>query len=351
MAIAIGVHGVSRRFGDVMAVSDLTLEIRAGEFFTLLGSSGSGKSTLLKLIGGFDRPTAGHLSFDGIDVTALPANKRPCNTVFQDLALFPHMNVAENVGYGLRVRRVDPLTEETKVFDALRLVDLEGYQERNIAQLSGGQRQRVALARSLVMEPGILLLDEPLTGLDERLRQQMRDEFGRLHRKTGATFVLVTHNQDEAMSLSDRMAIMHAGKLVQIGTPRDILHRPANEFVARFVGLETILVPERIERRGAGLAVTIGGHCFEVTDYADERLPVRVAIRPDRIRLCPVDQGLPLTVVETQFRGLTYECVSAMTDGTKLTAIIPSELMPKELAPGSLTGARLDAGAIVPVMD
>ncbi len=210
MAISIGLHGTGRRFGDQIALAPLDLEIRAGEFFTLLGSSGSGKSTLLKIIGGFDQPTSGTVSFDGADVTGVPANKRHCNTVFQDLALFPHMTVEQNVAYGLRVRRESRDVCAQKVAAALKLVALDGYQRRAITALSGGQRQRVALARSLVMEPGILLLDEPLTGLDERLRQQMRDEFGRLHRKTGATFVLVTHNQDEAMSLSDRMQVPDA---------------------------------------------------------------------------------------------------------------------------------------------
>ncbi|MFT7221195.1 MAG: spermidine/putrescine transport system ATP-binding protein [Candidatus Azotimanducaceae bacterium] len=350
MAISIGIQNLSRRFGDVVAVDDLQLEIKAGEFFTLLGSSGSGKSTLLKMIAGFDQPTQGQVLFDGADVTTMPANKRPCNTVFQDLALFPHMSVAQNVGYGLRVRGEIKSVQAEKVRDALQLVDLDGYQDRNIAALSGGQRQRVALARSLVMEPGILLLDEPLTGLDERLRQQMRDEFGRLHQKTSATFVLVTHNQDEAMSLSDRMAIMHLGKLEQIGTPDEILHRPANEFVARFVGLESIVTPEKAEKRGSSLSIGINGRQFEIPDFEGTVLPEKVAIRSDRLSLEAGDQGIPATLIERHFRGRYYECTLAMNDGTKLIAEISADAMPNGLDTGKATTLGLETGALVPVM-
>lgn len=351
MAISIGLENLNRRFGDVVAVDNLQLEIKAGEFFTLLGSSGSGKSTLLKMIAGFDQPTSGRILFDGADVTRMPANKRPCNTVFQDLALFPHMSVAQNVGYGLRVRREAKSVQVEKVRNALQLVDLDGYQDRDIMALSGGQRQRVALARSLVMEPGILLLDEPLTGLDERLRQQMRDEFGRLHEKTAATFVLVTHNQDEALSLSDRMAIMHHGRLVQVGTPDEILHRPTNEFVARFVGLESIVVPDRVEKRGAGLDVVINGSRSEIPTYDGEVLPSKIAIRSDRLTLEAGEHGIPATLIERHFRGRYYECTLAMKDDTRLTAEISVDAMPDGMGTGKATTLGLQAGALVPVMN
>lgn len=349
MAIAVGLHGVSRTFGSLAAVAPLDLEIRSGEFFTLLGSSGSGKSTLIKIIGGFDRPTTGSVTFDGADVTRVPANRRNCNTVFQDLALFPHMSVAQNVGYGLRVRKEDRETIRRKVAEALALVDLGGVEDRDINRLSGGQRQRVALARSLVLEPGLLLLDEPLTGLDERLRQQMRDEFGRLHRKTGATFILITHNQDEAMSLSDRMAIMHRGGIEQVGSPDEILNRPANEFVARFVGLESILVPDRVEREGQRMRVVIGGMAFDLPGNPGRDLPARVALRPDRIRLSHDGTGLPLTLREIRFRGLHYECRLATAGGAPVLVDIPSDAMPEGLEPGSDVRAELGPGAIVPV--
>lgn len=350
MAIGIDLHGVSRVFGTVTALAPLDLSIRSGEFFTLLGSSGSGKSTLIRIIGGFDRPTTGTVSFDGSDVTRVPANRRNCNTVFQDLALFPHMSVAQNVAYGLRTRREARAQIETKVREALQLVDLAGFEERDITHLSGGQRQRVALARSLVLAPGLLLLDEPLTGLDERLRQQMRDEFGRLHRKIGATFVLVTHNQDEAMSLSDRMAIMHMGGVEQVGTPDEILNRPVNEFVARFIGLESIVVPDKIEREGSGLRVQLAGHSFALADYASPELPARVAIRPDRIAISTDGDGLPLVLEEIRFRGLHYDCRLTGADGVSLSAEIPSDAIPEGLEPGAELRADLRHGALIPVL-
>lgn len=350
MAIAIGLHGVSRIFGNLTAVAPLDLEIRAGEFFTLLGSSGSGKSTLIKIIGGFDRPTTGRVTFDGADVTRVPANRRNCNTVFQDLALFPHMNVAQNVGYGLRTRGEPRDAIAARVAEALGLVDLAGFESRDINRLSGGQRQRVALARSLVLEPGLLLLDEPLTGLDERLRQQMRDEFGRLHRKTGSTFILVTHNQDEAMTLSDRVAVMHKGGIEQVGSPEDILNRPANEFVARFVGLESILTPERIIREGDGLRITLGGHDFGLAGFEGDDLPARVALRADRIRIARDGDGPALTLQEVRFRGLHYECRLAGAGGAQVFAEIPSDEMPEGLEPGATVQMRPGRGALVPVM-
>ncbi|WP_371171642.1 ABC transporter ATP-binding protein [Aliiroseovarius sp. 2305UL8-7] len=351
MAIAINMNNLSRRFGDVKAVDNLSLDIQAGEFFTLLGSSGSGKSTLLKMLAGFDSPTDGTLEFDGQDMATIPASKRPCNTVFQDLALFPHMSVGRNVGYGLRVRKTSAGEIKDKVRNVLQLVDLEGYEDRDISALSGGQRQRVALARSLVMEPGILLLDEPLTGLDERLRQQMRDEFGRLHKRTNATFVLVTHNQDEALSLSDRMAIMHDGRLEQIGAPDEILHQPNNEFVARFVGLESIITPEKQERIGAGLRATIAGKTFVLPGFIGEVLPRKLAIRPDRVELTEPGKGINLTLKDLHFRGRYYECLLALGDGSELTAEIASESMPEGLEPGSAVAATFTDGALVPVME
>ena len=230
-------------------------------------------------------------------------------------------------------------------------MDLAGYEDRDISALSGGQRQRVALARSLVMEPGILLLDEPLTGLDERLRQQMRDEFGRLHKRTGATFVLVTHNQDEALSLSDRMAIMHAGRIEQVGTPDEILRQPANEFVARFVGLESIVTAESIERDANGLRASIGGRSFVLAGFAGATLPKKLAIRSDRIELTTPDQGVRATLKELHFRGRFYECILTLDDGSELTAEIASETMPAGLEPKNTVAVNFTDGALVPVME
>src|SRR5882672_6731054 len=204
---AIALDRVTKVY-DEPVVSDISLEVPEGSFVTLLGPSGSGKSTILQMIGGFVQPTAGRILFSGTDMTALPPNKRPCNTIFQDLGLFPHMNVAENVAYGLNMRGVDAATRSKRTAEMLDIVSLAGYERRRIHQLSGGRRQRVALARALVLEPAVLLLDEPLTGLDEQLRQQLREEINRLHRRLGSTFLAVTHNLDEALSLSDRIAFL-----------------------------------------------------------------------------------------------------------------------------------------------
>ncbi|WP_426124431.1 ABC transporter ATP-binding protein [Pararhizobium sp. PWRC1-1] len=351
MAISIQVDHVSREYGPVKALDDVTLDIKAGEFFTLLGSSGCGKSSLLKLIGGFDTQTSGRVCFDGKDVSGLAANKRPVNTVFQSLALFPHMSVAQNVGYGLRLCGLSGSALDTRINDALDLVELSGFGPRNVNILSGGQRQRVALARALVMEPGILLLDEPLTGLDERLRQQMRDEFGRLHKRTGATFILVTHNQDEALSLSDRMAVMHKGRIEQVDTPARFFDAPANGFVARFIGIDTLLRPEKIDTTNGHVEATVAG----------QKLPVRVegpldpeasvvAIRPDRLVLA---QGAPssllLTVVETTFRGLHRDLKLAFSDGQTLVIAIEADAEAGQLIAGQQVrvGLKPDAAVLV----
>ncbi|MBT9372277.1 ABC transporter ATP-binding protein [Rhizobium sp. CSW-27] len=350
MAISIQIETVTRAFGPVRAVDDVSLEIRAGEFFTLLGSSGCGKSTLLKLIGGFDAPTGGRIAFDGRDMAGIPANRRPVNTVFQSLGLFPHMTVAENVGYGLRLKGLRGAALSARIDSALEMVELGGFGPRDVNLLSGGQRQRVALARALVMEPGILLLDEPLTGLDERLRQQMRDEFGRLHKRTGATFILVTHNQDEALSLSDRMAVMHRGRLEQIDAPARFFEAPANAFVARFVGIDTLLTHQGVIREGDATHALIAG----------EKVPVRiggpaepaesvVALRPDRLLLHPHSEielknalALRLKVVETRYRGLHHDVTLAFADGQRV--VVSLEADQPVPAPGDLVSVGLKPG-------
>ncbi|MCM2294088.1 ABC transporter ATP-binding protein [Allorhizobium sp. BGMRC 0089] len=342
MAIAIAIDNVSRRFGEVQAVDDLSFEIAAGEFFTLLGSSGSGKSSLLKMIGGFDRPDQGRILFDGKDMAGIPANLRPVNTVFQGLGLFPHMSVAQNVGYGLKLKGLGRQALQARVDDALELVDLAGFGNRDVNLLSGGQRQRVALARALVMEPGILLLDEPLTGLDERLRQQMRDEFGRLHKRTGATFVLVTHNQDEALSLSDRMAIMHKGRIEQIDRPEQFFKNPANAFVARFVGMDNILTPERIETAGdGGVRAIVAGQPIDITPglSATPKDRAQIVLRADRMVWPALDvpgRTLKLAVKTTAFRGLSRDISLAFADGQTVTMTLSGD------APAFATGQEIE---------
>ena len=241
---AVELDAVSKRYGgagESAAVDGLNLAIRDGEFFSLLGPSGSGKTTTLRMIAGFERPTSGTIRLYGRDVTELPPNEREVNTVFQDYALFPHMSVAQNIAYGLEVRRVPKEQHAEQVREVLRMVRLEGYDDRKPAQLSGGQRQRVALARALVNRPRVLLLDEPLGALDLKLREEMQGELKAIQGLVGITFVYVTHDQQEALSMSDRIAVFNRGRIEQVGTPMEVYQRPANLFVAGFVGASNVV--------------------------------------------------------------------------------------------------------------
>jgi putative spermidine/putrescine transport system ATP-binding protein len=247
---AVRLADIHKRFGSVGAVDGVQLDIAAGEFFTMLGPSGSGKTTLLRIIAGFERPDSGRVELDGVDVTRQPPYLRPVNTVFQDYALFPHMTVGQNVEYGLRVRRVARAERRRRAEEALELVRLTGLGGRRPVQLSGGQRQRVALARAIVNAPKVLLLDEPLGALDLKLRQEMQTELKRIQRELAITFVYVTHDQDEALTMSDRLAVMNQGRIEQIGSPVDVYERPLTEFVAGFIGVSNL-----IDRDGRRLTV------------------------------------------------------------------------------------------------
>jgi putative spermidine/putrescine transport system ATP-binding protein len=268
---AIELQAVRKAYGKVAAVDGIDLAIRPGEFFTLLGPSGSGKTTLLRIIGGFERPDAGRVLLGGTDATGSPPYARPVNTVFQDYALFPHMNVADNVGYGLAVRRVPAAELRRRVEAALEMVRLAGTGRRRPTQLSGGQRQRVALARAIVNEPQVLLLDEPLGALDLKLRQEMQVFLKRMQRELAITFLYVTHDQEEALTMSDRVAVLHDGRLEQVGSPVDVYETPASEFVAGFIGVSNVL-----RRDGA-----------------------TVTIRPEKIRLLGPDEPVERLHVET----------------------------------------------------
>jgi spermidine/putrescine transport system ATP-binding protein len=331
---AIALDRVTKVY-DEPVVSDISLDVQEGSFVTLLGPSGSGKSTILQMIGGFVQPTAGRILFAGTDITALPPNKRPCNTIFQDLGLFPHMTVAENVAYGLKVRGVDAETRRKRASNMLGIVALEGYEQRRMHQLSVGQRQRVALARALVLEPAVLLLDEPLTGLDEPLRQQLRDEIGRLHRRLGATFLAVTHNQDEALSLSDRIAVLRKGQVEQIGTPRELFERPVNAFVARFIGFDAILRPERVEPAGAGWRALVAGRAISCDPPARRAWGEGyvLVLRPERIRIARPDEGSdlgPVTVTSTAYKGRDIEVATRLVDGQSLKFLLSAD---RDVAP------------------
>ena len=268
-AAAVGLFAIRKAYGDVVAVESLDLEIPAGEFFTLLGPSGSGKTTTLRLIAGFERPDDGRVELGGADVTRRPPYARDVNTVFQDYALFPHMTVADNVAYGLRVKGIAKAERKARVEEILRRMRLPGLGDRKPSQLSGGQRQRVALARALVNRPQVLLLDEPLGALDLKLRQEMQLFLKSLQQDLGITFVYVTHDQEEALTMSDRLAVFDQGRIEQLGTPAEVYERPANAFVAGFVGVSNVIErggksfavrPEKIHMTDAGAAAARGGH-------------------------------------------------------------------------------------------
>ena len=293
-------EAITRRFGATLALDALDLTIAEGEFFALLGGSGSGKSTLLRIIAGLDKPDAGRLLLDGADIAATPPWARPINMMFQSYALFPHMNVADNVAYGLRRAGVARDEAAPRIAAALAMVGLGGFDRRRPHQLSGGQKQRVALARSLVMRPRLLLLDEPLGALDAGLRERTGFELRALQRETGAAFVLVTHDQEEALALADRVAVLENGRIAQIGPPRVIYERPASRFVARFLGAANVLeghaAPGGFESAEAGIT------CAGVIPAGT----VAVALRPERIRLAPDAMGLNTArgvIEDAAFRG------------------------------------------------
>ncbi len=294
--IDVRLDRVTKTFSETVAVDDLSIDIEEGEFFSLLGPSGCGKTTTLRMIGGFEEPTRGTIYLRGRDVTDLPPYKRDVNTVFQSYALFPHLDVYENVAFGLRRRKVDKGDMERRVRDALRLVDLPGYEKRRPAQLSGGQQQRVALARALVNEPKVLLLDEPLGALDLKLRKQMQLELKRIQREVGITFIYVTHDQEEAMTMSNRLAVMRHGRVEQIGPPEEVYEQPATEFVAGFLGASNLLDGEIKETRDGTTSVLLSGGTTVLVP--SDRLPdglgsaVKVGVRPEKVTIEP-DVGEP----------------------------------------------------------
>ena len=296
----ITLDGVSRRFGELVAVDEISLEIAAGEFFSLLGPSGCGKTTTLRMIAGFEEPDEGRIQLDGEDVTTVSPKHRNVNMVFQDYALFPHMSVADNVGFGLRLKRVGREEIAARTSEMLGIVRLEGLADRRPGELSGGQRQRVALARALVNRPAALLLDEPLGALDLKLRREMQLELKRIQKSTGTTFVYVTHDQEEALTMSDRIAIMDSGRVQQLADPRSLYERPESSFVADFIGTSNALQLE-ITGREEDLAVMDAGNgariCVDCPQGAGES--VRITVRPEKIRIGADDDDTRSRVVGT----------------------------------------------------
>lgn len=301
----IDLVNISKSYDGVTVLDELNLYIRENEFLTLLGPSGCGKTTTLRILGGFERPDHGNVFFNGNDITGLPPNKRQLNTVFQKYALFPHMSVAENISFGLKIKNKPQGYIDDKIRYALKLVNMDGYENRYPAALSGGQQQRVAIARAIVNEPKILLLDEPLGALDLKLRQDMQYELMRLKNELGITFVYVTHDQEEALTMSDTIVVMNQGYIQQIGTPEDIYNEPQNAFVADFIGDSNILDGRMIRDK----LVEILGVKFDCVDTGfGENKPVDVVIRPEDVELVKPEKGiLSGRVTSIIFKGVHYE--------------------------------------------
>jgi spermidine/putrescine transport system ATP-binding protein len=328
----------------VAALDGVSIAIRKGEFFTLLGPSGCGKTTLLRLIAGFETPTSGQILLGGRDITDQPPNRRPINTVFQSYALFPHLTVRQNVGFGLQMQG-RPATEIAgKVERALALVRLEAMADRKPQQLSGGQQQRVALARALAPSPEVLLLDEPLSALDLKLRKEMQSELKRLQLELGITFIFVTHDQEEALTMSDRIGVMSAGRLLQVGPPREIYNRPVNRFVADFIG-ETNFLPAKVRE---GVATLLGSVVVPVAPGAPQGAHT-VAVRPEHVRVVPPGAGALLTarVSESVYFGTDSHLHLVLADGSPLVARYQAETAggepPEE---GSEVGVTFAPGSV-----
>jgi spermidine/putrescine transport system ATP-binding protein len=328
---SISIVGLRKEFDGVTAVDGIDLQIEAGEFFTLLGPSGCGKTTTLRMLAGFEQPTDGQILIDGVDVAQTPAHKRPVNTVFQSYALFPHLDVERNVAYGLRWRKdLDKQVRAARVAKALDLVQLSGYGKRRPHQLSGGQQQRVALARALVLEPAVLLLDEPLGALDAKLRHSLRAELTGLQREIGITFVFVTHDQEEALEMSNRLVVMDGGRIMQLGSPEDVYREPLTEFVADFLGVANLLDVECGSDTGRVRSVRYGEFTLDAQAPPGHPAgPGRAVIRPECVEL--LEAGLtgtnrvPGMVDRTVFLGSTTQVLLRLPQGAVVQALVTNQ--------------------------
>jgi putative spermidine/putrescine transport system ATP-binding protein len=356
---ALALQGLTKRYGSFTAVADVSLRVERGEFLTLLGPSGSGKTTILMCIAGFVAPTAGAILLDGKDITPLPPERRDFGMVFQGYALFPHMTVAENVAFPLRVRKLSAADREAKVRAALDLVQLQGFAERLPRQLSGGQQQRVALARALVFDPALLLLDEPLSALDKKLRAELQEELKALHRRVGRTFVNVTHDQEEALSLSDRVAILNHGKLIQEGAPAHLYEQPRTRFVADFLGKSNFLQGEVRESVPGGFVIGAGATRI-VQAVAENHRPahgsrVLLSLRPEKITLMSeqdeADNIVEGRIAAWSYLGAGFGLNVETPDFGLLRVALPTWRTP--IAPRDGLAVRLgwSAAASVPVME
>lgn len=331
--VMVDVQNVTKRWGSFTAVENVNLQIMAGEFITLLGPSGCGKTTLLRMISGFETPTDGRVMLDGRDVTYDPPYRRDVNQVFQSYALFPHLTVRENIEFGLRMKKVPRDEMVERVADAIKIVSLTGMEARKPSQLSGGQRQRVALARAIVNRPKVLLLDEPLSALDAKLRHAMQIELKRLQQKLGITFLFVTHDQEEALTMSDRIAVVNKGRIEQLGTVNEIYHKPKTTFVAHFIGEANVMDVTVLGVNGEHARVDIGGGIELLVD-AENLKPgaktARISVRPEKLQLTKQvpaagDNLFMATVTEELFRGAIDELVLRTPSGRELTAVVANE--------------------------
>jgi spermidine/putrescine transport system ATP-binding protein len=331
MSDTIEISGLTKRFGDIVAVDDVTLTVRPGELLTLLGPSGCGKTTLLRLLSGFEQPSAGSIRISGVDVTSLPPHRRDINQVFQSYALFPHMTVRENIAFGLRMRRCPPTEIAEKVAAVIALVSLGGMEGRHANELSGGQRQRVALARAIVPGPRVLLLDEPLSALDAKLRREMQVELKRLQRQLGLTTILVTHDQEEALAMSDRIAVMRAGRIEQLGTGEQVYHAPRTAYVADFLG-ESNLLRARVTGSGGASIELEAADGWKIAAVMSTPGPARegeqrtISMRPEKIRIvngpAETENSFWGRVVERTFLGATARLVVETSSGGRFTVFL-----------------------------
>ena len=308
----IELRNLSKTYEDNKVLDNLSLDIKRNEFLTLLGPSGCGKTTTLKIIAGFEYADEGNVLFEEKDITDLPPNERQINTVFQKYALFPHMNIYENIAFGLKIKKLPKDEIDRKVKEMLKLVALEGFEKRRVESLSGGQQQRVAIARALVNEPKVLLLDEPLGALDLKLRQEMQIELKRMQQKLGITFIFVTHDQEEALSMSDTIVVMNKGKIQQMGSPEDIYNEPKNSFVAKFIGESNIFDGTMLE----DFKVEFCGNVFDCVDKGFEKNEnIEVVIRPEDIKMVQPEEGMLKGIVtSTVFKGVHYEILVQEND-------------------------------------
>jgi spermidine/putrescine transport system ATP-binding protein len=350
-APSVRLERVTKRFGSVEAVRDLSLDLARSEFFTLLGPSGCGKTTTLRIVAGFEEPTEGRVLLDGSDVTDLPAFKRPTNTVFQSYALFPHLSVEQNVAFGLRRRKVPKREVESRVAEELERVGLAAEANRKPAQLSGGQQQRVALARALVNRPAVLLLDEPLGALDLKLRKQLQVELKRIQREVGITFLYVTHDQEEALTMSDRIAVMNGGVIEQVDAPEAVYERPRTTFVAGFIGVSNLMPGEVVSAAGAAAELRLDSGVTVRTDSTGARVGERVhaVVRPEKLELRAAEEPAPEgrasvggVVESTLYLGTATQAVVRLGDGTAMTVLVPNaDDAERRRMPGAGANVRL----------